>query len=98
MGRVDKSDQITDQYSSEIKTVKCWRKIVFNLISRTTSIAYIRYAQNKTITERKMTHLDFQVALVECLVAGHTETQNLGPEPARLTERQFVDYIPAKKR
>ena len=41
MGGVDKSDQITDQYSSELKTVKCWRKIVFHLISRTTSNAYI---------------------------------------------------------
>ena len=31
MGGVDKSDQITDQYSSELKTVKCWRKIVSHL-------------------------------------------------------------------
>ena len=104
MGGVDKSDQITDQYSSELKTVKCWRKIVFHLISRTTSNAYICYVQNKNIIDRKMTHLEFQVALVEGLVAGHTETRrkagrpSLGPEPARLTERHFVDYIPEKKR
>ena len=95
MGGVDKSDQITDQYSSELKTVKCWRKIVFHLISRTTSNAYICYVQNKNIIDRKMTHLEFQVALVEGLVAGHTETRrkagrpSLGPEPAR----HFVDYI-----
>ena len=45
-GVVDKSDQITDQYLSELKTVKCWKKIVFHLISRTTSNAYICYVQN----------------------------------------------------
>ena len=70
--------------------MKCWRKIVFHLISRTTSNAYICYAQNKNIIDRKMTHLEFQVALAEGLVEGHTETQrkaghpSLGPELARL--------------
>ena len=51
-----------------------------------------------------MTHLKFQVALVEGLVVGHTETRrkaghpSLGSEPApRLTERPFVDDIPEKK-
>ena len=50
-----------------------------------------------------MTHLKFQVALVEGLVVGHTEIRRnaghpiLGPEPARLTERHFVDDIPEKK-
>ena len=101
MGGVDKSEQITDQYSSELKTVKCWRKIVFYLISRTTS--NICYTQNTNIIDRKMTHLEFQVALVEGLVTGHTETRrkaghpSLGPEPARLTEHHFVDDIPDKK-
>ena len=55
------------------------------------------------ITGKKMTHLKFQVALVEGLFVGHTETcrkeghPRLGPEPARLTERHFVDDIPEKK-
>ena len=103
-GVVDKSDQIRDQYSSELKTVKCLRTIVFHLISRTTFNAYICYAQNTNITGMKMTHLEFQVALVEGLVVGHTETRrkairlSLGPEPARLTGRHFVDDIPEKKR
>ena len=45
-----------------------------------------------------MTHLKFQG-----LVVGHTETRrkaghpSLGPEPACLTERHFVDDIPEKK-
>ena len=76
---------------------------MFHLISRTTYNAYICYAQNKNSTGRKMTHLKFQVALVEGLVVRHTETRRmaghpiLGPEPARLTERHFVDDIPEKK-
>ena len=50
-----------------------------------------------------MTHLKFQVALVEGLVVVHTETRrkaghpSVGPEPARMTERYFVDDIPEMK-
>ena len=50
-----------------------------------------------------MTPLKFQVAPVEGLVVGHTETYrkaghpSLGPESARLTERHFLDGIPEKK-
>ena len=50
-----------------------------------------------------MTHLKLQVALIESLVAGHTETRrkachpSLGPDPAHLTELNFVDDIPEKK-
>ena len=50
-----------------------------------------------------MTHLKFQVALAEGLVVGHTEQRrkaahpSLGPEPARLTERHFVEDFHEKK-
>ena len=50
-----------------------------------------------------MTHLKFQIALLDGLVVGHIETRrkaghpSLGPEPARLTERHFVDNILEKK-
>ena len=47
--QTDKSDQITDQYSSVLKTVKCWGNIVFHLISRTTTNVYICYGQNKIL-------------------------------------------------
>lgn len=104
MGGVDKSDQMTDQYASEIKTVKCWRKIVFHLLARTTTNAYICYVENKQITGKKMTHLEFQVALVEGLIGGYAEARkrscrpSLGPEAARLTGRHFLETIPDKKR
>ena len=46
-----------------------------------------------------MTHLEFQVGLVEGLVAGHTETSRKAGRPSLdLTERHFVDHIPEKKR
>lgn len=41
MGGVDKSDQMTDQYAGELRTLKCWHKVVFHLIHRTTTNAYI---------------------------------------------------------
>ena len=65
MGGVDKSDQMTDYYACELRTIKCWRKVVFHLIARTTTNAYICYLHNPNVTGRKMTHAQFQTALVE---------------------------------
>ena len=41
MGGVDLSDQMTDQYAGELRTFKCWRKIVFHLFDRTATNAYL---------------------------------------------------------
>ena len=104
MGGIDKSDQMTDQYAVELKTVKCCRKVVFHLISRTTTNAYICYLGNSNITGKKMTQLDFQVALVEGLIAAYEEPRTRAGRPsvvadeARLTARHFIGYIPENKR
>ena len=77
---------------------------MFHLISRTTTNAYICYLENSNITGKKMTHLDFQVALVEGLIAGYEEPQTRAGRPclvadeARLTACHFIGYIPANKR
>ena len=73
MGGIDTSDQMTDQYTVELKAGKCWGKVVFHLLSRTTTNAYICYLGNSNITGKKMSHFDFQVALVEELIAGYEE-------------------------
>ena len=57
MGGIDKSDQITDQYASELETVQCWRKVVFHLIARTSSNAYICYLENRDVTGKRMTYM-----------------------------------------
>ena len=38
---IDVSDQMTDHYSAELGTVKCWRNIVFHLFDRTVTNACI---------------------------------------------------------
>ena len=100
MEGVDKSDQITDQY---VKCEVLEKDIIsFHLENDIQCVHMLCSEYN--ITGRKKTHLEFQVALIEGLVAGHTETRrkagrpSLGPEPARLPERHFVDDIPEKKR
>jgi hypothetical protein len=35
MGGVDLSDQMTDCYAAEFRTVKCWKKVVFHLVTPT---------------------------------------------------------------
>ena len=100
MGGIDKSDQ----FAVELKTVKCWRKVVFHLISKTPTNAYLCYLENSNITGKKMTHFDFQVALVKGLIAGYDEPRTRAGRPslvadeARLTARYFIGYIPENKR
>ena len=78
--------------------MKCWIKVVCHLISRTTTNACICYLGNSNITGKKMTHLDFQVALVERLIAGYEEPRTRAGRPslvadeARLTARDFIGY------
>ena len=73
------------------------------LISRTTTNACIYYLGNSNITGKKMTHLDFQVSLVEGLIAGYDEPRTSAGRPslvadeARLTACHFIGYIPENK-
>lgn len=104
MGGVDVADQMTDHYASELRTVKCWRKIVFHLFDRTVTNAYICYKNNPHNQERKLTHQKFLVSVIEGLINGYQEPRvrgrrpSVGPHESRLTERHFIENIPDDKR
>ena len=104
MGGIDVSDQMTDHYAAELKTVKCWRKIVFHPIHCTATNAYICYKQNLNKQGKTMTHLEFLIQLVKGLVGPFREPRkkvgrpSLGPLKARQTARHFMEMIPDQKR
>ena len=103
MGGIDVSDQMTDHYAAELKTVKCWHKIVFHLIHCTATNAYICYKQNLNKQCKTMTHLEFLIQLVKGLVGPFREPRkkvgrpSLGPLEARQTARHFMEMIPDQK-
>lgn len=52
MGSVDQSDQRTDHYAGEFRTVKLWRKVVLHLIDRTVTEVYVLQIKQKSPIEK----------------------------------------------
>lgn len=104
MGGIDKSDQMTDQYSCELRSRKCWRKIMFHLFDRTMTNAYILYKNNPNLQGTPLTHLKFIISVVEGLIGGYEEPRkkvgrpSLGDPLARKSARHFLSKIPDGKR
>ena len=76
------SDQITDHYAAELRTVKCWRKDVFHLFHHHTATnAYICYKLNPNKQEQNYA-LEFLVQLVEGLVGSYQEPRKKVGRPS----------------
>ena len=43
MGGVDTADQLVQEYAAEVRTRKCWKKVVFHLLDRMVENAYLLY-------------------------------------------------------
>jgi hypothetical protein len=63
---VDLHDMMLYTYHDERKTVKVWKKVVFNIISRMLLNAYQIYIQN-TSDARRLSRLDFYLSVVDDL-------------------------------
>ena len=66
MGGVDLNDMLTSFYSDNRKTVKLWKRVVFNLIQRYVINAYILYMQNTSDGPIK-TRLQFTESVIDSL-------------------------------
>ncbi|KAG1678554.1 Tyrosine-protein kinase Yes [Nymphon striatum] len=101
MQGVDCNDQLVDQYASELKTNKLWRKVVFHLIDRCAATnSYIMYKHHN---ENPLEHHNFLVQVVEGLVGNYQEPKKMPGRKAiaqsrRLTERHFLEPISGKNR
>lgn len=62
MGGVDVSDQMLYQYLDERRTLKFWKKVIFNIFGRMVLNSYILY---KTNTSKPLTRLDFIISIIE---------------------------------
>ncbi|CAG2225521.1 unnamed protein product [Mytilus edulis] len=70
MGGVDRNDMFTAFYNDERKTVKMWKKIMFNLFQRFMINAYILYKKNSN-NPRPLSRLQFIHEVVESLSMEH---------------------------
>ena len=70
MGGVDCHDQMLYAYHDERKTVKVWKKVVFNLISQMLLNAYAIYIQNTSDT-KKLIRKHFNLSVIQSLAQDH---------------------------
>ncbi|CAC5410838.1 unnamed protein product [Mytilus coruscus] len=75
MGGVDLADMMTESYNDGRKTLKVWKKVVFNLMHRMVINAYIIYKEN-TSDNPKLSRLAFTQKLIEDLAKDHMMQRN----------------------
>ncbi|CAG2214196.1 unnamed protein product [Mytilus edulis] len=98
MGGVDRNDMFTAFYNDERKTVKMWKKIMFNLFQRFMINAYILYKKNSN-NPRPLSRLQFIHEVVESLSMEHMrdrfpgQLENRKKELRRLANGKVKDCV-----
>ncbi|XP_063433722.1 piggyBac transposable element-derived protein 4-like [Mytilus trossulus] len=95
MGGVDLGDQFIAQNEPQFRSLKLWKKILFNLLMTATVNAYICY-RNTFVVQKKMNHLTFQQEIIQGLIGQHREGQTRPGrrcllQSTRLTARHFIE-------
>ena len=103
MGGVDLNDQVVQYYECLRKTVKWWVRLFFHLFNLALVNAFLLYRKTPACANPKRSHLAFRQTIIKALFAEATDYTLPGKrghrsEPmARLAERHFPSYIPAKE-
>lgn len=83
MSGVDRKDQLMSYYPCERKTIRWYKKILFHVLQMGILNAYILY--NKYNIEKKLTMLDFRLAIIKSLL---TPEQNDDEEEVEALETE----------
>lgn len=67
MGGIDTSDMMLYTYLDERRTIKYWKKVVFNILGRMVLNAYILYKMNCSTNKKPISRLDFTIAIIQHL-------------------------------
>ncbi|KAG8248860.1 hypothetical protein J6590_108442 [Homalodisca vitripennis] len=100
MGGIDTTDQMLYSYLDERRTVKYWRKITFNILSRMILNSYILYKMN--CKDKPKSRLNFTINVIETLaqdwLIAKNIPANLGGGDGQMPLSRFgMDKIPEKK-
>ena len=67
MGGIDTSDMMLYVYLDERRTLKYWKKVVFNVLSGMLLNAYILYKENHFGRNKPLSRLNFNTTIIEDL-------------------------------
>lgn len=98
MGGIDTFDMMLYSYLDERRTVKYWKKVVFNLFSRMVTNSYIIYKENCTRHNKKcLSRFHFLVEIIESITAEWIDhRQDLGMEIDGNQRLSGVEKLPGK--
>ncbi|CAC5362079.1 unnamed protein product [Mytilus coruscus] len=96
MGGVDLVDMMTESYNDGRKTLKVWKKVVFNLMHRMVINAYILYQQN-TSDNPKLSRLVFTQKLIEDLAKDHMMQRNENQDNRQHKNKNGIRKLPGHR-
>lgn len=95
MGGVDESDKMLYVYLDERRTLKYWKKVVFNIFGRMVLNSYILYVSNTT--EKKMTRLQFTSKIIEDLEKEWMNHKNsVSTQPSSSKKKFALEKLPGR--
>lgn len=86
MGGIDESDKMLYIYLDERRTLKYWKKVVFNIFGRMVLNAYIIYTIN--CQGKKMTRYEFTSKIIEAREKEWLSTKNVSDSPLQQASSQ----------
>lgn len=93
IGDVDESDEMLYVYLDERRTLKYWKKVVFNIFGRMVLNAYILFSMN---SDTRMTKLQFISAIIESIEEKWMKKRNLSETPT--SKKSFgLEKLPGSK-
>ncbi|CAC5388394.1 GRIN [Mytilus coruscus] len=96
MGGVDLADMMTESYNDGRKTLKVWKKVVFNRMHRMVINAYILYQQNTSVNP-KLSRLVFTQKLIEDLAKDHMMQRNENQDNRQHKNKNGIRKLPGHR-
>lgn len=103
MGGIDGNDMMLYCYLDERRTVKYWKKVVFNIFGRLVLNAYILYKEKcmNSNCNRPMSRLQFTVKIVESLsdewLSKKANRQDVTRQPSKRIDTPKIEKLPGRQ-
>ncbi|TBU02486.1 putative transposase IS4 [Hamiltosporidium tvaerminnensis] len=95
MGGVDECDKMLYVYLDERRTLKYWKKVVFNVFGRMVLNSYILYVSNTT--EKKMNRLKFTSKIIDDIEKEWMYHKNsVSTQPSSSTNKFALEKLPGR--
>lgn len=94
MSGIDRKDQIISYYPCERKTIRWYKKLLLNILQMGLLNAFLLY--NKHIIGKKMTMLEFRLAVIKSLIDFTPDERDMEVEEEVMEDNREIKHVPTK--